>query len=122
MRMLGGVLLWLAATVIGLIAALGFSGAGLGWSNGFIKRGFWEDVESEIGIGLSIFGLVGWLVLLGLSTLVMRGDGRETRTAARLTLTLLLCISLVAVVLACAISIGWPEPPSEYPTPPWNRA
>ncbi len=122
MRMLGGLVLWVVATLLGLIAAAGLAGAGLGWANGFIKRSFWEDVESEIGIGLSVFGLVGWLVLLGLSALTMRGGGQAPSKPARVTASVLVVLSFVVVLVACVVSIGWPEPASEYPLPPWNRA
>ncbi|WP_431075596.1 hypothetical protein [Microbacterium phyllosphaerae] len=122
MRMLGGVVLWVVATLLGLIAAAGFSGAGLGWANGFIKRSFWEDAESEIGIGLSVFGLLGWLVLLGLAALTMRGGDQTPSKVARVTSSVLVALSTAAVVVACVVSIGWPEPASEYPLPPWNRA
>ena len=122
MRMLGGILLWVVATLLGLIAAAGFSGAGLGWANGFIKRSFWEDVESEIGVGFSIFGLVGWLVLLGLSALTIRGGDHAPSKTARVTSSVLVALSIAVVLVACAVSIGWPEPASEYPLPPWNRA
>ncbi|WP_455905561.1 hypothetical protein [Microbacterium sp.] len=107
---------------MGLIAAAGFAGAGLGWANGFIRRSFWEDVESPIGIGLSIFGLVGWLVLLGLSALTMRSGGQAPSRAARVAASVLVVLSAVVVLVACVVSIGWPEPASEYPLPPWNRA
>lgn len=122
MRMLGGFLLWVVATLLGLLAAAGFSGAGLGWANGFIKRSFWEDGESEIGIGLSIFGLVVWLVLLGLSALTIRGGDQTASKTARVTSSVLVALSVAVVLVACVVSIGWPEPASEYPLPPWNRA
>ncbi|WP_341955431.1 hypothetical protein [Microbacterium sp. LWH13-1.2] len=122
MRMLGGILLWVIATLLGLVSAAGFSGSGLGWANGFIKRSFWEDVESEIGVGFSIFGLVGWLVLLGLSALTIRGGEQAPSKTARVTSSVLVALSIGVVVVACVVSIGWPEPASEYPLPPWNRA
>jgi len=122
MRVVGGVVLWMLATAIGIVAALWFAGAGLGWSGGFIKRGFWEDGESEFGIAFSVLLLLLWLALLGASVAVMSGGRHPLSRGRRVGTIVLATIGLIVVVTACVISIGWPEPPSEYPLPPWNRA
>lgn len=122
MRVVGGVVLWMSATAIGVLAALWFAGAGLGWSGGFIRRSFWEEGESEFGVAFSILLLLVWLALLGASYAVMRGGHHPPSRGRTVAAIALATISLIVVVTACVISIGWPEPPSEYPLPPWNRA
>lgn len=122
MRQVIGVVLWVIATVIGILGAGWFSLAGVGWAGGFIKRRYWDESESGIGIAFAVFLLVVWLGILGGSVGVMRGGVRPPTGAVRVTSTMLASISLVGVVVLCVLTIGWPEPPSEFPTPPWNRA
>lgn len=122
MRQTSGTLLWLVATVSGAFGAGWFSLAGLGWSNGFIKRIYWDESESGIGIAFAIFSLMVWLGLLIASVAVMRGGAHAPSRAVRVTSTVLTVVSVVGVVTLCLLAIGWPEPPSEFPTPPWNRA
>lgn len=119
MRIAGGIALWVVATVIGLSAAGWFSLAGVGWSNGFITRPCWEEGESEIGVSFGVVALVVWLVLLVLSVFVLRGDAPATGRAGSIIAAV---VSVALVVTVCALVIAWPEPPSEYPLPPWNRA
>ncbi|QNA93538.1 MULTISPECIES: hypothetical protein [unclassified Microbacterium] len=121
MRLFSGLLLWLVATVSGVMGAGWFSLAGLGWSGGFITRSYWDD-ESGIGVAFGIFGLVVWLGLLGASFAVLRGGAFPATRGMRIASVVLTIVSVVAVVTVCALAIGWPEPPSEFPTPPWNRA
>ena len=122
MRQVSGILLWVVATVGGVLGAGWFGLAGLGWSNGFIKRIYWDESESGIGVAFGVFGLLIWLALLGTSFAVMRGGNRPPSRATRVTSAVLTAVSVVLVVVACVLVIGWPEPPSEFPTPPWNRA
>lgn len=122
MRIAGGIVLWFVATLIGASSAGWFALAGLGWSDGFIHRSFWEAGESEIGVGFGVIALVVWLVLLALSgTILRRGslrDSRRGRTAA----IVLSVASIITVAALCVLAIGWPELPSETPSLPWNRA
>lgn len=122
MRLVGGILLWLIATVSGVFGAGWLSLAGVGWDGGFIKRISWDESESGIGVGFAIFSLVVWLGLLGGAFAVMRGGQYPTPRAVRAISTILTAVSLIGVVLLVVLAVGWPEPPSEFPTPPWNRA
>src|SRR3546814_1797768 len=118
MRAVGGVALWVVATLIGLSAAGWFSLAGVGWSNGFIKRSYWEANEGEIGVGFGLVALLVWLVLLLLSVFVLRGDA--SAPGRRVGSVVAAAISIALVVTVCVLVIAWPEPPSEYPLPPWK--
>lgn len=122
MRVASGIVLWIVATLIGASAAFWFSLAGLGWSDGFIKRRYWEANESEITVGLGVIALVVWLVMLAVSVAVLRRgsvrDSRGWRTAS----IVLAVASILTVGALCGVSIAWPEVPSEIPSPPWNRA
>jgi|GEM_PF-3421987 len=122
MRRASGILLWIVATVSGVFGAGWFSLAGVGWSGGFIKRSYWDESESGIGVGFAVVALLIWLGLLIASFTVIRGGGAAPTRAARVTSILLTGVSVVIVVVLCGMSIGWPEPPSEFPSPPWNRA
>lgn len=122
MRAVGGVLLWLVATIIGVVGAAWFSLAGLGWSGGFTTRYYWEEGESEIGIGIALFALAVWVAVLVWSVRVMRGGSFANSRGARASSVVLTVVSIAIVVLMCVLAIAWPEAPSEYPSPPWNRA
>ena len=105
MRFVVGIALWLVATASGLIAAAWFTLAGLGWSNGFFTRRYWEEGEGDIGVGLSVFGLVVWLALLWWSFAVIRGGSAPPSTAARVTSGVLVWVSVAAVLIACVASL-----------------
>ena len=123
MRIASGIALWIAATVIGLMSAASFSLAGLAWADGsFFIRGYWEENEGEIGVGFAIFGLVTWVVLVIMSFVTLRGGPTAPSRGARVASVVLTMISVMAVVTLVGLAIGWPEPASEYPLPPWNRA
>ncbi|MEV4736870.1 MULTISPECIES: hypothetical protein [unclassified Microbacterium] len=125
MRLVGGVVLWLVATVCGVLGAGWLSLAGVGWDGGFIARSYWDDSESGIGVGFAVILLIAWLGLLGGSFAVMRGGGYErsrTMRTMRTTSIVLAVVSIVGVLALCILAVGWPEPPTEYPSPPWNRA
>lgn len=99
-----------------------FSLAGVGWSQGFITRTYWEEGEGEIGVTFAVIALVVWLILLRVFAAVLRGSSSAESRGARTT-SLTLTVTSVAVVLGlCTLAIAWPELPSEYPSPPWNRA
>ncbi|MGA7148165.1 MAG: hypothetical protein WBX17_06745 [Microbacterium sp.] len=122
MRAFGGVSLWLVATIVGVVGAGWFSLAGLGWSGGFTKRYYWEDGESGYSVGFALVSLAVWVALLVWSVRVMRGGSLADSRAARVTSTVLAMVSIAIVVVMCVLFIAWPETPSEYPSPPWNRA
>lgn len=122
MRVVGGVSLWFVATLIGVVGAAWFSLAGLGWSGGFTTRSYWEEGESEIGVGFAVVGLAIWIAVLVWSTLVMRGGSLANSRGARAASNVLAAVSIAIVVLICILAIAWPEVPSEYPSPAWNRA
>lgn len=122
MRSVSGVLLWVVATVSGGVGAAWFSLAGLGWSNGFIKRSYWEEGESEIGVAFAVILLLVWLVLLSTSSAVMRGGSPRPARATLVTSRVLTGIGVALICTLCLLTIGWPEPPSEFPSTPWNRA
>lgn len=122
MRQVTGILLWFVATVSGVFGAGWFGLAGVGWDGGFIKRVYWDESESGIGVGFAIFSLIVWLGLLGGSFAVMRGGQQRPSRGVRVTSAVLTAVSIIGVVVLCVLTIGWPEPPSEFPTPPWNRA
>ncbi|KNY04738.1 hypothetical protein [Microbacterium sp. GCS4] len=122
MRLVGGVVLWLIATVCGVLGAGWLSLAGVGWDGGFIARSYWDDSESGIGVGFAVILLIAWLGLLGGSFAVMRGGEYEPSRAIRAASIVLAVVSIVGVLALCILAVGWPEPPSEYPSPPWNRA
>lgn len=119
--MTAGMLLWLLATVMGATAAAWFSLAGLGWGDdGFFTRIYWDESESGITIGFGVVALVVWGALLWPATVLVRNrDGVRSHSVLALTMSL---ISVGIVVVLCCVALGWPEPPSEFPTPPWNRA
>lgn len=122
MRRASGIVLWIIATVSGVLGAAWFSLAGLGWSHGFIKRIYWDESESGIGVAFAIGHLLVWLALLAASIAVLRGGNQPSSRASKVTSVVLTTVSVVLVVIACLVAIGTPEPPSEFPTPPWNRA
>jgi len=122
MRHFGAIVLWLAATVSGLFGAGWLSLAGVGWADGFFKRSYWDETESGISVAFSVFGLVVWLVLLWASFGIMRAGDTQPSRAIRIASVTLVAISMGAVLIALGLALGWPEPASEFPTPPWNRA
>ncbi|MFK3678026.1 hypothetical protein ACI2IP_09845 [Microbacterium sp. NPDC090218] len=122
MRLFSGILLWLVATVSGIIGGAWLMLAGLGWSGGFFTRGYWEDGEGEIGVGFGVFGLLVWLGLLAASFAVLRGGAHPATRGRRIASVVLTVVSVAVVVTVGVLSLGWPEPPSEFPSPPWNRA
>jgi hypothetical protein len=122
MRLFSGILLWLVATVAGIIGCGWLTLAGLGWSGGFFTRGYWEDGEGEIGVAFGVFGLLVWLGLLGASFAVLRGGAYPATRGVRIASVVLTIVSILVVVVMGVLSLGWPEPPSEFPSPPWNRA
>ncbi|WP_085482125.1 hypothetical protein [Agreia pratensis] len=122
MRVVGGMVLWVVATLSGVLAAASFSLAGLGWSGGFVERRYWEEGEGQIGVAFGVAALLTWLVLLGLSVGVFRRGALRQSGSARATAVGLAALSVTVVVGLCVLAIGWPEPASEIPSPPWNRA
>lgn len=122
MRAVSGVLLWLIATIIGFVGAAWFALAGVGWSGGFTQKYYWEEGESEIGIGFAVISLAVWVAVLVWSVFVLRGGSLADSRSARTASTVLAGISVAVVLVLCVTTIGWPEPPSEHPSPPWNRA
>lgn len=122
MRAAGGIGLWLMATLIGASAAVWFALAGLDWSGEFTKRPYWEDSESEIGVGLGVIALVVWIVLLAFSAAVLRRGSLQKSRGSHISSVLLVIVSIAVVAGLSVLAIGWPELPSEVPSPPWNRA
>jgi len=122
MRIAGGIVLWFVATLIGASAAGWFSLAGLGWAGGFSKRYYWDETESGLTVGLGLIALVVWLVLLAASRTVLRRGSLRNSTGWRAASIVLAGVSVVTVIAVCVVAIGWPELPSEIPSPPWNRA
>lgn len=119
MRVAGGIVLWLVATLIGASAAAWFSLAGLGgWIRGAPLR---EDSESELTVGLGVIALVVWLVLLAISVVVLRRGSAQDSRGGRIASTLLAVVRILTVGVLRVIAIAWPELPSEIPSPPWNR-
>lgn len=114
--------MWSVATVCGVLGAGWLSLAGVGWDGGFIKRIYWDESESGIGVAFAVFLLVAWLGILGGSFAAMRGGQYPPTFAVRVTSTVLTAVSVVGVLALCILAVGWPEPPSEFPPPPWNRA
>lgn len=122
MRVVGGVSLSLVATIFGVVGAAWFSLAGLGWAGGFTTRYYWEEGESEIGIGFAVVSLAVWVAVLVSSTWVMRSGSLADSRGARAASSVLAVVSIAIVVLICVLAIAWPETHSDYPSPPWNRA
>lgn len=87
-----------------------------------MERRYWEDSESELTVGLGVIALVVWLVLLGISVVVLRPGSAKDSRGGHTASTLLAVVSIVTVGALCVVAIGWPELPSEIPSPPWNRA
>lgn len=107
MRMWGGTVLWMVATVLGLAAAAGLKDAGVAWSGGALARA--STVQGLVISMMSMLGLVIWIVLLGLSSRVFRGGEEPVSTNVRVTSFVLMWLSVIAVVLACIVSVGGPE-------------
>lgn len=122
MRIVWGIVLWFVATLTGVIGAGWFSLAGLYWSGGFTTRYYWEEGEGEIGVGFAVVTLIGWALLLWAMVAVMRGGRLRESRGARVAAIILVVLSVIIVVTLCVVALVWPEPPSEFPSPPWNRA
>ncbi len=120
-RIGGGLVLGLLATVLGAGAVFWLALAGVAWSNGFARGYSWEDGESELGIGIALAFVLGWLVLLGLSVTVLVKKSVRHAAGSRVVAVLVVVLSLAVVVAALVLLIP-PLPPSEFPSPPWNRA
>lgn len=124
MRIVGSVILALAATLLGLFGdfMLGLSGltlAGPGLT--VIEYSDSDDAERAIGIGMGIVSLVAWLIFLPSAALVGLGGDRPTR-ARRVTVWVVVGLSAVLVLGLLAVVLAAPPPVSEYPLPDWNRA
>ncbi|PVE98287.1 hypothetical protein [Microbacterium sp. TPD7012] len=124
MRIVGSVLLAIAATLVGLFGdfMLGLSGltlAGPGLS--VIEYSDADDAERSIGIGMGVVSLLVWLVLLLSAALVGLGGDRPTR-ARRATVWVVVGLSAVLVLGLLAAVLATPPPVSEYPLPEWDRA
>lgn len=124
MRIVGTVLLAIAATLVGLFGdfMLGLSGltlAGPGLS--VIEYSDADDAERSIGIGMGVASLLVWLVLLLSAALVGLGGDRPTR-ARRATVWVVVGLSAVLVLGLLAAVLATPPPVSEYPLPEWDRA
>lgn len=124
MRIVGTVLLAIAATLVGLFGdfMLGLSGltlAGPGLS--VIEYSDADDAERSIGIGMGVVSLLVWLVLLLSAALVGLGGDRPTR-ARRATVWVIVGLSAVLVLGLLTAVLATPPPVSEYPLPEWDRA
>lgn len=122
MRVGGGIALGVAATIVGAFAAFSFTLAGLIWSDGFAQGYGWEAAESGIGVAIGVASLVGWLVLLTLSMVTLLAGERRRSRSARVAAVLVAVVSVAVVVTLCVLALLTPQPVSEYPLPPWNRA
>lgn len=124
MRIVGTVLLAEAATLAGLFGGfmLGLSGLTLA-GPGLMVIGYSDsdDAERAIGIGMGVFALLVWLVLLLFAALVGLGGDRPTR-ARRVTVWIVVGLSAVMVLGLLTAVLATPPPVSEYPLPEWNRA
>ena len=123
-RIVGSVLLAIAATIVGLFGdfMLGLSGltlAGPGLT--VIEYSDADDTERAIGIGMGIVALLIWLVLVLSAVLVGLGGDRPTR-ARRATVWVVVGLSAVLVLGVLTAVLATPPPVSEYPLPEWNRA
>lgn len=124
MRIVGTVILAIAATIAGLFGGfmLGLSGLTLaGPGLMVIEYSDADDAERAIGIGMGIISLVAWLVLLLFAAFVGLRDDRPTR-ARRATVWIVVGLSAVLVLGLLTAVLAAPPPVSEYPLPEWNRA
>ena len=124
MRIVGGVSLATAATLIGLFGNLMLGLAGLSLAGPGLTVIEYSDsdaTERAIGIGMGIIALVIWLVLLLSAVLVGLRGGRTTR-ARRATVWIVVGLSTVLVLGTLFVVLATPPPLSEYPLPEWNRA
>ncbi|EXJ51469.1 hypothetical protein AS96_09160 [Microbacterium sp. MRS-1] len=122
MRIGGGIVLGIVATVVGASAAFWFALSGLIWSGGFAHGYGWEEGESELGVALGVAGLFGWLVLLALAMVTLLAGATRRPRSSRVTATLVVVLSAAVVATLCVLALLTPQPASEYPLPPWNRA
>lgn len=120
-RISGGIVLGLLATTLGTGAVFWLTLAGVAWSDGFTRGYSWEDGESELGIGIALAFILGWLVLLGVSVSVVLKKPTRRAPSSWPTAVLVAVLSITVVVVAFVLLIP-SLPPSEFPTPPWNRA
>lgn len=123
-RIIGGVSLVIAATLLGLFGVLMLGVSGLSWAGpGFtvIQYSDSDDTERSIGIGMGIIALVAWFLLLLSASLVGLRGGRPTR-ARRVAVWIVVGMSAVLVLGLTIVVLSTPPPPSEYPLPEWNRA
>ncbi|WP_223622901.1 hypothetical protein [Microbacterium sp. EST19A] len=114
MRIVGTVILAIAATLAGLFGGfmLGLSGLTLaGPGLMVIEYSDADDTERAIGIGMGVVSLVAWLVLLLSAALVgLRGD-RPTR-ARRATVWIVVGLSAVLVLGLLTAVLATPPPVS----------
>ncbi|KJL40916.1 hypothetical protein JOD63_002173 [Microbacterium terrae] len=94
-RLIGGIALWAAAMLAGVLAAAFFVMKSMTWIGGY-TGGFWQDDEGA-GLVVGIALVLAWLVLLAASIAVMfRGALRGSR-AAHVTAIVLAVVSLVVI-------------------------
>ena len=122
MRLAGGVTVAVIATIIGLSAAWWFALAGLLFNGGWTTAYYWDPTESPIGVAFGVMALVVWLLLLVAAVAILRRDSSGTRMVSPVLLWSVAGVSTAAVIVVCVMVFNAPQPPSEYPLPPWNRA
>lgn len=113
-----GLVLGAVSTALGVGAVFWLALAGVAWSDGLTRGYSWEDRESELGIGIAVVFGLGWLVLLGVAVVAL--IKRPPATGA--VVAVLVVVASVVVVAAAWFLFIPTLPPSEFPTPPWNRA
>lgn len=95
-RLIGGIALWAAAMLAGVLAAAFFVMKSMTWIGGY-TGGFWQDDDGGAGLVVGIALVLAWLVLLAASIAVMfRGALRGSR-AAHVTAIVLAVVSLVVI-------------------------
>ncbi|MCM3501158.1 hypothetical protein M3667_04590 [Microbacterium sp. P26] len=122
MRIAGGIVLVVVATVIGLFGALMLGASGVSWVSGGVNQySDSDDSERAIGIAMGVAALIVWALLTWAAFAAVRGHRRGRQRASTVAGAVLMAVSIAVVGGATVWATSTPATVVENP-PAWNRA